>query len=348
MPVADATSPPGPPLLSVRELTVCFDTREGPAIAVHRVSFDVHRGTTLGIVGESGCGKTVTALAIMRLLPKESHVLSGAIEFDGTDLLCLEESDMRMLRGNRIAMIFQEPMTALNPVFAVGPQIAEVFLHHQSIPRAEARHRTCDIMRRVGIPRPELVYRSFPHELSGGLRQRVLIAMGLACVPSMLIADEPTTAIDVTVQAQILALIRRMQREFGMGVMLITHDLGVVAESCDAVAVMYASNIVEQAPTTELFSRPRHPYTLGLLRSIPSEHEPKTVLPVIPGNVPRPTHYPSGCHFASRCTFVTEGCRLQEPPLETVSDGHRVACWNRRAVEAAVEERGLGLRASVR
>jgi peptide/nickel transport system ATP-binding protein len=316
------------PVIDVRTLSVVFDTYDGPAPAVQQVSFHVDRGETLGLVGESGCGKTVTALALMRLLPTTGRVTSGEVHFEGMDLLAADDDTMRTLRGRRIAMAFQEPMTALNPVFTIGSQVTEALRVHRDLRRHDANEQAMRMLHRVGVPDPDRVFDAYPHQLSGGLRQRALIAMSLVCMPAFLIADEPTTAIDVSLQVQILRLINDLKLEFGMGVLLITHDLSVVAESCDRVAVMYASHIVETARVGEIFRMPRHPYTIGLLQSVPAVHAPHQALSIIPGQVPRPQNYPAGCNFASRCTFASEKCLRHDPPLASVSDGHEVACWN--------------------
>ena len=315
-------------VLEVSKLSTVFDTREGVAPAVQEASFVLRAGETLGLVGESGCGKTVTALSIMRLIRAPGRITGGSVMFEGRDLLSLPEREMRHIRGNRISMIFQEPTTSLNPVFPIGSQIMEVYLHHKNMHRREARQRSADMLLHVGLTDTERVMRAYPHQLSGGMRQRVLIAMALACIPDIVIADEPTTAIDVTVQAQILALIRKLKSDFGMAVLLISHDLAIVADMCDRVAMMYASRIVETAPVEALFRIPSHPYTVGLLHSIPSRHAPHTRLPLIPGQVPRPVEYPAGCHFAGRCALATDACRAAEPPLESIADGHEVACWH--------------------
>lgn len=319
---------PAQPILEVRNLTTVFDTAEGPAVAVDDVSFTLHRGETLGIVGESGCGKSVTALSIMRLIQRPGRITAGQVLFEGEDLLRLSERKMRMLRGSSIAMVFQEPMTSLNPVFTIGDQLTEGLLFHRNRSWTDSYDLAVDMLARVGIQDPHQVMLSYPHQLSGGMRQRALIAMALVCGPSMLIADEPTTAIDVTVQAQVLKLINDLKTEFGMSVLLITHDLGVVAETCDRVAIMYASHIVECASVRDIFYAPRHPYTLGLLSSIPAYHKPKERLTIIPGQVPRPTHYPTGCNFHSRCKYATERCVNHQPQLERAGSAHAVSCWN--------------------
>ena len=316
-------------LLEVKNLKTYFYTDDGVSTAVDNVSYDVDHGETLGLVGESGCGKSVSALSVMRLIPNPpGKIVGGEIMFEGSDILKATEEQMRHIRGNRIGMIFQEPMTSLNPVFTIGDQIDEVVILHQKVSKAEARNRTIEMLKRVGIPAPEQRYGEYPHQLSGGMRQRVMIAMALACNPALLIADEPTTALDVTVQAQILDLIRSLQDEFGMGVIMITHDLGVIAEVAKRVAVMYASKVVEYAPVRDIYYSPRHPYTIGLLHSIPRLGESKGKLATIEGTVPPPTHYPKGCHFCTRCPFADDKCWNEEPPLETISTDHTVACWH--------------------
>jgi peptide/nickel transport system ATP-binding protein len=316
-------------ILRVQQLSSVFDTRNGIVRAVDGVSFELIRGETFGLVGESGCGKTVTALSIMRLLRAPGRISGGALLYKGQDLLALPEERMRTVRGNRIAMIFQEPMTSLNPVFTIGSQLFEVFTYHCKLSKREARERSYALLEDVGIPAPPLVCDSYPHHLSGGMRQRVVIAMGLACNPDVLIADEPTTAIDVTVQLQIMELLDELKARHGMAVLLISHDLGIVAQSCDRIAIMYASHIVETAPTDDMFHNPRHPYTIGLLESIPASQKRKESLRTIPGQVPRPTNYPPGCNFFSRCRYASERCTLHEPELEAVSPTHLSACWNK-------------------
>jgi peptide/nickel transport system ATP-binding protein len=317
------------PLLEVDSLSVSFTTEAGRDSVVEDVSFLLRPGETVGLVGESGCGKSVTAMSIMRLIPSPpSHVDGGRIHFQGTDLLALGKNEMRAIRGNRIGMIFQEPMTSLNPTFSIGYQIAEVFRIHRNMGAAEARRESVDILSMVGIGAAERRLHQYPHELSGGLRQRVMIAMALACRPDILIADEPTTALDVTVQAQILDLLRQLRQELGMSVLLITHDLGVVAEVCERVLVMYAGRIVESATVEELFRRPRHPYTTGLLASSPRLGNRRPVLPTIPGMVPAPGQRGTGCYFAERCPRVTDRCRAEMPALAADRPEHDVACWN--------------------
>ncbi len=291
------------------------------------LALSVSPGKTLAIVGESGCGKSVTALALMGLLPKgKSTAVSGSIVFEGRDLLRLPARDMADLRGNRIAMIFQEPMTALNPVFRVGDQISETIIRHRGLSVLEARQEAAEMLRKVRVPEPEARLRAFPHELSGGMRQRVMIAMALANAPALIVADEPTTALDVTIQAQILRLINDLQRDTGTAMILITHDLGVVAEVADDVAVMYAGRIVEQAPTAALFDDPQHPYTLGLMGSVPSLKKRTGALTTIPGSVPPPRLYSKGCRFAPRCPFTLASCTAQKPTLALIHENHAVAC----------------------
>jgi peptide/nickel transport system ATP-binding protein len=317
------------PLLAVEGLTVGFDTEAGERRVVEETSFTVGAGETVGLVGESGCGKSVTAMSIMRLLASPpSHALAGRILFEGVDLLALKPEAMRALRGDRIGMVFQEPMTSLNPVLSIGYQIEEVLRLHRKLGRAEARRQALDMLRLVGIGAPERRLAQYPHQLSGGLRQRVMIAIALVCRPQLLIADEPTTALDVTIQAQILDLLRRLKREMGMALLLITHDLGVVAEMCDQVVVMYAGRIVERADAADLFRRPRHPYTSGLLSAMPRLAPKGGKLPTIPGTVPPPGKRGLGCSFADRCARVLPRCRGERPALTPVGDNHTAACWN--------------------
>jgi peptide/nickel transport system ATP-binding protein len=313
------------PLLAVEDLVTTFRTEHGEVRAVDGVSFTVPRGATVGVVGESGCGKSVTALSILRLLPTPpGRIAGGRVLYDGKDLAHLPEDELRRLRGNKISMIFQEPMTSLNPVFTVGEQVAEAVRLHQHRSRKEALERAAELFGLVGIPAPRERLAAYPHQLSGGMRQRVMIAMALACKPDLLIADEPTTALDVTIQAQILELLRRLQRELGMSILLITHDLGVVAETCEEVVVMYAGQVVERAGATALFAAPAHPYTAGLLRSLPGLDDagPDTDLPEIPGLVPALHERPSACRFQDRCPRVAERCRVEEPQL--VPHGERL------------------------
>jgi peptide/nickel transport system ATP-binding protein len=316
------------PLLTVADLRVVFEGDRGSHTeAVSGVSFSLMHGRTLGIVGESGCGKSVTALSIMRLLPKAGTRVSGSVLFEGRELATLPEPQMRDLRGNRLAMIFQEPMTSLNPSFTVGDQIAEALIRHRGLSAKAARADAVNMLERVRIPSPQERVDEYPHKLSGGMRQRVMIAMALACAPVLLIADEPTTALDVTIQAQILDLLAKLRRETGTAIILITHDLGVVAETCDDVAVMYAGEIVERAPTDRLFAMPQHPYTVGLLGSMPLISSPRERLATIAGSVPSLTRTFIGCRFASRCPFAEARCRGQPPPLADVGAGRLSRCW---------------------
>ena len=316
-------------MLEVEELSLAFNTEVGPVTVVDRVGFHVDAGETLGLVGESGCGKSVTALAVMGLLPKPAgRVVGGKVVFDGQDLIGAPAEQLRGIRGNRISMIFQEPMTALNPVQRIGRQLAEgIILHEPGVAAAAARRRSLALLEQVGIPAAEQRLSEYPHQLSGGMRQRVMIAMALASRPDVLIADEPTTALDVTIQAQILELLRTLQRDTGMAVVFITHDLGVIAELCSRVVVMYAGRIAEQAPVEPLFHEPLHPYTRGLLASIPRlEDEPKTQLTTIPGTVPGIAELSAGCRFANRCPLAQARCSEQPPPLETLGGRRAVAC----------------------
>jgi peptide/nickel transport system ATP-binding protein len=315
------------PLLEIENLKVIFHGDRGSAThAVDGLDLTIQRGQTLGLVGESGCGKTATALSVMGLLPKASAEVSGRIRFDGAELLSLPDRAMRNLRGDRLAMIFQEPMTSLNPAYSIGEQIAESLVRHRGLSRGEARARTVELLRLVKIPSPEQCVDDYPHRLSGGMRQRAMIALALACDPELLIADEPTTALDVTIQAQILALMRELKASTGIAIILITHDLGVVAEICDHVAVMYAGEIVEYAPVGALFATPQHPYTIGLLGSIPRLDVKAEELAAIEGMVPSLAELPAGCRFAPRCPFVRERCRQALPPLAVVGPGHRSRC----------------------
>ena len=319
------------PLLEVKGLHTSFHTRDGVVRAVDGIDFHVDRGEIMGLVGESGCGKSVTSLSIMGLVGKPGRVEAGEILFDGRDLLKLKPDDMRKLRGDQLSMIFQQPQSSLNPVWDVGRQIGEVLEIHRSMKRGPARARALELLRMVGIPDPERRLKSYPHEMSGGMAQRVMIAMALACEPELLIADEPTTALDVTIQAQILDLIRNLREQTGTAVILITHDLGVVAEMCDRVAVMYAGEIVESTDVSTLFSRARHPYTRGLIGSIPVVGNVREELSVIPGNVPNLIDLPKGCRFAPRCASrVAEDNAMAidvHPGLHPLAPGHEVRCW---------------------
>ena len=315
-----------PQLLRISDLRVYFHTDNGLVQAVDGVSLQIEAGETLGLVGESGCGKSVTAYSILKLLPvPPAEYAGGEISFRGESLLALDEKAMRRVRGNSISMIFQEPMSSLNPIMSIGAQITEAIREHRKASRREAREIAIDMLRRVRIPSPETRFHEYPHQLSGGMKQRAMIAMALVCRPSLLIADEPTTALDVTIQAQILDLLNELQRELNMSVMLITHDLGVVAETCDRVAVMYAGKIVESAPVASLFETPKHPYTHGLFRSLPTLTEKKKQLAVIPGAVPSPLDFPSGCRFRTRCSMAQEICK-QEPVLREIAPDHFAAC----------------------
>ncbi len=317
-------------LLEVNNLQTHFPTRAGLVRAVDGVSFYIDKGELLGLVGESGCGKSVTALSIMRLIAPPGKIVGGEISFDGRNLLKLSDSEMRAIRGDDIAMIFQDPMTSLNPVFTVGEQIAEALRLHRKLSRKAAREGAIEAMREVSIPDPARRIKDYPHQLSGGMRQRVMIAMALACDPKLLIADEPTTALDVTIQAQILELLNELRKNRELAVLLITHDLGVVAEVADRVAVMYTGRIVEESPVEELFARPRHPYTEGLLRSVPKLSSASAAkaerLETIEGTVPSPTDLPPGCHFAPRCPYRMPRCTTEEIPLYNLSGGVCVRC----------------------
>ena len=326
---ANGPGPAGPagPLLAVRDLSIRF--KGMTANAVDRVSFAIERGRTLCLVGESGCGKSVTALAAMGLLPTPpGEIVSGQAMFEGRDLLSLPRSAMEEIRGDRMAMIFQEPMTSLNPVFTVGDQVAEAVRRHRPVGRAEAMDRALEMFRRVRIPAPEKRLRDYPHQLSGGMRQRVMIAMALANDPALLIADEPTTALDVTIQAQILDLMRQLQADTGAALLMITHDLGVVAEIADDVAVMYGGRIVEAGPVRSVFADPQHPYTIGLMGSVPSLGAGRGRLMTIPGTVPSVDRLPPGCRFATRCPFADAACAAAVPPTRALAEAaHRVACF---------------------
>jgi peptide/nickel transport system ATP-binding protein len=323
-------------LLQVENLITEFDTDEGQVRAVDQISFTANAGETLGIVGESGCGKSVTALSIMRLLPQPmGQIVGGEIRFDELDLTKVPLQIMEQIRGARISMVFQEPMTALNPVHTIGKQLTEVLLLHKDINNQQAIKEAVNILDRVGIPSPDIRMTEYPHQLSGGMRQRVVIAIALACKPELLIADEPTTALDVTIQAQILELIKELQSDMGMSVILITHDLGVIAETCDQVVVMYAGKVAESGSVFDLFDEPKHPYTQGLLASIPTlETEPKSKLNVIDGMVPGLLDLPPGCRFENRCSFRQEVCADKPPPMEKIPDNgdHQVGCFRWREI----------------
>ena len=318
------------PLLQVKDLRTQFLTQDGTVHAVNEVSFEVSRGETLGIVGESGCGKSVSMLSIMRLIPQPpGKIVGGQVLFEGTDMLQLDEDAVRQIRGNKIAMIFQDPMTSLNPVLTIGKQISEAIILHLGMTKREARQRTIELLETVGIADAAERFSDYPHQFSGGMRQRAMIAMGLSCNPQLLIADEPTTALDVTIQAQIIDLVKELKAELGMAVIWITHDLGVVAGLADRVIVMYAGHIVEMAPVQALYRDPRMPYTLGLLRSIPRlDDEGKSRLTSIEGLPPDLLNPPPGCPFAPRCPYTVQRCLVENPPLApTGSDGHLAACW---------------------
>jgi len=319
-------------VIEVKNLRTSFKTSEGLFYAVDDVSFKFEEGKTLGVVGESGCGKSVTSLSIMRLIPNPpGKIEGGEILFKGKNLLTLSNDEMRQIRGNQIGMIFQEPMTSLNPVFTVGNQIAEsIHIHNRDLSRKELREKTLHMLKLVGIPSPETRIDNYPHQLSGGMRQRIMIAMALSCNPQLLIADEPTTALDVTIQAQILDLIKKLQKEFKTALILITHDLGVVAETCDNVAVMYAGRIIEEGTAEDIFNHPKHPYTKGLLNSVPhfETSQRRKRLETIPGIVPSLANLPQGCRFQARCTFVTEECKKIDPPLSKIEKDHRAACYH--------------------
>ena len=315
------------PLLSVENLRVRFWTQRGTVHAVNGISFEIAPGETLGIVGESGCGKSVTSLALLGILPRAGRVARGKAVFEGRDLLALSDKELRGIRGREIAMIFQDPMSSLNPVLTIGRQIREALQTHFDLDRREADKRAVELLDQVGIPTANARLRDYPHQFSGGMRQRAMIAMALACDPRLLIADEPTTALDVTIQAQILDLMQRLQQETGTAVILITHDLGVVAEVADEVVVMYAGRVVEQAPVRTLFDEPQHPYTIGLLGSIPRLHLEQERLAAIRGFVPNAAALPAGCRFHPRCPFAVEKCRHEVPPLMEITPQHEAACW---------------------
>lgn len=313
-------------LVEYKNLYTYFFTDAGIVKAVNGVSFNIMKGETTCVVGESGCGKSVTALSLMRLIQFPGKVVEGEIVYNGTDLLKLPLAEMQKINGNKISMIFQEPMTSLNPVFTVGNQIAEKLILHEKLSKKEAKKKSIEMIEMVGIPRAEGIYKSYPHELSGGMRQRIMIAMALSCNPELLIADEPTTALDVTIQAQILDLLKNMKKEFGASIMLITHDLGVVAEMADYVVVMYAGKIVEEGPVLEIFKNPKHPYTIGLLKSKPLIDGKQERLYSIPGNVPNPIGLPDMCYFAERCEHCMGICEKIFPPMLEFENKHKIAC----------------------
>ena len=316
------------PLLVIEDLSTYFFTYDGTAKAVDGVSLSLKAGETLGIVGESGCGKSVTGLSILRLVPGPfGKIVGGRIFFDGCDILKLSKQEMTKLRGNKISMIFQEPMTSLNPVFTIGDQISEILRFHKNISRRDALNRSIELLKLVGIPSPELRVRDYPHQLSGGMRQRVIIAMAVSCDPKLIIADEPTTALDVTIQAQILDLLHKLQEKTGTSIILITHDLGVVAENVKKVAVMYTGKVVEFCSVSELFKNPLHPYTRGLMDAIPKIGSRRDKLNTIPGVVPSLANLPTGCTFGERCSSFHEKCRVEMPDLIDCDKGHFVRCW---------------------
>ncbi len=324
------------PLLQIEDLRIYFKMEAGIAKAVDGVTYAIEAGKTLAVVGESGCGKSVTAMSILGLIPCPPGVRAGGrILFEGTDLMTLPEAELRKIRGNRIGMIFQEPMTSLNPVYTVGEQIGEAVRLHLGMSRKDARDRAIEMLSLVKVPSPEKRVDDYPHQLSGGMRQRVMIAMALSCSPRLLIADEPTTALDVTIQAEILNLMRQLQERTGTAILFITHDLGLVAEMADHVAVMYAGKVVEYAPTEALFDDPRHPYTRGLFQSRPVAHARRERLAVIPGVVPSPLNFPSGCRFRNRCPLAFDRCAEREPEVSSAGARHLVSCHASAAGEAA-------------
>ncbi len=332
-------------ILEVKDLQTSFFTERGEVKAVDHVSFDVYKGKTVCIVGESGCGKSVTSLSIMRLIPNPpGKIVGGEILYKGKNLLNLSMEEMRKIRGNEISMIFQEPMTSLNPVFTIGNQLVEAIQLHQDLSKGDAINKAVEMLTLVGIPAPDKRIKDYPHQLSGGMRQRVMIAMALSCNPQILIADEPTTALDVTIQAQILDLLRDLQQKVGLSLMLITHDLGVVAEMAHEVVVMYAGNVVERAPVHEIFASPKHPYTQGLLNSIPIlNRDPtgkikKSRLEPIPGIVPNLLELPKGCRFQERCKYVTDECKVVEPSLRVIDQGREVRCIHAEAISAGAKK----------
>lgn len=314
-------------VLEVRGLTTEFKSKYGSLKIIENIDLTVKKGEILGIVGESGCGKSVTSLSILQLLDKKAKIASGSVTFNNSNLVDKTEKDMRKIRGNEISMIFQDPMTSLNPVLTVGIQIGEVIQKHQKLTGSNLKEKVVHLLQLVGIPRPEAIYHEYPHRLSGGMKQRVMIAMAISCNPSLLIADEPTTALDVTIQAQILALLKSLKDDLHMSILLITHDLGVVAEMCDRVVVMYAGQVVETTDTRTLLRNPRHPYTIGLIQSTPHQSKGEKRLKSIPGQVPTPDNYPKGCRFADRCPKVLGICRNSLPPLIEVDNQTSCRCW---------------------
>lgn len=317
----------GKPLLSVENLEVNFTIENKSINVIDNVSFSIKKGKVIGLVGESGCGKSISSLSVMRLLPRTANISNGKILFDGQDILSLSSEEMTRIRGKEIGMIFQEPMTSLNSVFTIGNQLSESIRLHSGMGKKEALEHAIDRLKMVSIPSPEKVIKQYPHELSGGMRQRVMIAMAMSCDPKLLIADEPTTALDVTIQAQILDLIRDLRDETGASVLLITHDLGVVAEMCDYVVVMYAGRVVEEGDVFKIFENPKHPYTLGLLESLPTLNDMRERLHTIAGSVPPPQKFEEGCRFAPRCSHAVDKCFDQRPPLLEVEEEHMVSCF---------------------
>lgn len=314
-------------LLNIKNLRTYFYTDYGVVKAVDGINLHINEGETLGVVGESGCGKSITGLSILRLIPQPpGRIIGGNIYFQGQDLLTLTEKEMRKIRGNKISMIFQEPMTSLNPVFTVGNQVSEAILLHQGLKKNEALEKTVEVLRLVGIPRPEERLKQYPHQMSGGMRQRVMIAMAISCNPTLLLADEPTTALDVTIQAQILDLLLDLKQKFNMALMLVSHDLGVIAEMADRIAVMYAGAVMEYSAAADVFDHSRNPYTLGLLRSLPYHQERKSRFVVIPGQIPDPLNLPKGCPFHPRCDMAIDTCKEIAPHLEEVVSGHWSKC----------------------
>ncbi len=332
------------PILSVRDLVTRFYTDEGTVKAVDGSSFDLHEGETLGIVGESGSGKSVTALSVMQLVDEPGRIEQGSVLYGGDDLLEKSEAEMRAIRGNEISMMFQDPMTSLNPVFTIGEQISRVILRHQDVSKREARERTVSLMKDVGIPEPEARVDSYPHQFSGGMRQRALLAMAISCEPDVLIADEPTTALDVTIEAQIFEVLDDLQEKYGMSIILITHDLGVVAGTCDRVAVAYGGRIVERASVDDLFENPRHPYTRGLMRSLPTLRGEMDRLVPVKGDVPNLAALPSGCSFHPRCPHATDACREYDPELRSVEPNREAACIHARGYGPISNEKETGQR----
>ena len=320
-------------LLEIKDLKTYFFTEDGISKAVDGVDLEIYSQETLGIVGESGCGKSITARSVMRLIPEPpGRIVNGQIFFKGRDLLKLKETEMRDVRGNCISMIFQEPMISLNPVFTIGNQISEPLITHKKISKKKALLESIEMLKKVGIPTPEKRVNEYPHELSGGMRQRAMIAMALSCNPELLIVDEPTTALDVTIQAQVLDLMKDLKEKYSMSIIIITHDLGVIAEMCDRVAVMYAGNIIEYTDVTTLFSNPKHPYTLGLLKSLPRTDKEVKRLQTIPGNVPSSYNFPKGCKFHNRCPLRDERCLKEEPVIKEIEKNHKVRCWNYKKI----------------